>query len=220
MEEIRPIDIIQLDKNNRCISANCVYMPEDKTISYTFETDEERTNFFSNINDYVYSDGAFILDEQPSIEDEKTEQEATLQNMMYQVQRVAFLIDLPDSEAAKIPYCYEPWKNYINQPLSRLNEQGKENRIEYDGKIWKVRNDIPVVLENQPPSIETASLYERIDVEHEGTIEDPIPYDQTMTVYKDKYYLEDGIKYLCIRDSGQPLYATCASLVGNYFELV
>lgn len=62
-------------------------------------------------------------------------------------------------------------------------------------------------------------LWEVIDVEHAGTLEDPIPYDQTMTVYNGKYYLEEGITYKCVRDSGQPLYATCASLVGNYFEV-
>lgn len=155
-----------------------------------------------------------------AIEAEKEKQQNMLEDMMRQAQQVSFLVELPDEQAATIHYCYEPWKNYIGKPLTKLNEQGKENRIEYDGKLWKVRNDIPVVLENQPPSIETASLYERIDVEHAGTIDDPIPYDQTMTVYKDKYYIEDGIKYLCIRDSGQPLYATCASLVGNYFELI
>lgn len=59
------------------------------------------------------------------------------------------------------------------------------------------------------PSINTASLWEVINVENAGTLDDPIPYDQTMTVYNGKYYLEEGIIYKCIRDSGQPLYATC-----------
>lgn len=156
----------------------------------------------------------------PQTENIKAEQEATLQNMMLASARASFLVELPDEEAIKIPYCYDSWDSYIGKPLPKLNEQGKENRIEYDGKLWKVRNDIPVVLENQAPGIETAALYERIDVEHEGTLEDPIPYDQTMTVYEGKYYIENEKIYKCIRDSGQPLYATCESLVGNYFELV
>jgi hypothetical protein len=41
-----------------------------------------------------------------------------------------------------------------------------------------------------------------------------------MTVYKDKYYIYEGVTYLCIRDSGQPLYAEPGVLVGNYFEVV
>lgn len=73
MEEIKPIDIIQLDKNNRCISANCVYMPEDITIEYEFEIDEERMNFFANITDYIYQDGKFVLDELPEPDPELTE---------------------------------------------------------------------------------------------------------------------------------------------------
>lgn len=144
---------------------------------------------------------------------EKNEQEATLQTMMFMSAKTSFLIELPDNEAVKIPLCYEPWESFVGKSLN------KDTRIEYQGYLWKVRQDVNVVLENQPPSIETASLYERIDVEHSGTLEDPIPYVQTMTVYKDKYYLENGKIYKCIRDSGQPLYASCESLLGNYFEL-
>lgn len=146
-------------------------------------------------------------------------QNVLLEQMMVEAQKTSFLVELPDSEAVKIPYCYDSWDSYIGKPLTKLNEQGKENRIEYNGELWKVRNDIPVVLENQAPGIETAALYERIDEQHAGTLEDPIPYANTMTVYNGKYYIEEGIIYKCIRDSGQPLYATCASLVGNYFEV-
>lgn len=147
------------------------------------------------------------------------EQQALLEQMMVESQKTSFLVELPDEQAVNIPYCYPSWDSYIGKPLTKLNEQGKENRIEYNGELWKVRQDIPAVLKNQAPSIETASLYERIDEQHAGTLEDPIPYANTMTVYNGKYYIEEGIIYKCIRDSGQPLYATCASLVGNYFEV-
>lgn len=179
-----------------------------------------------DIFNYKYKDGKLIEltpeekeEFYPTQKDEKAEQEATLEQMMFASARATFLIELPDSEAAKIPLCYDTWKSFIDKPLTKLNEQGKENRIEYQGELWKVRQDIPVVLENQPPSIETASLYERIDVEHEGTIDDPIPYDQTMTVHKDKYYIQNGVLYLCIEDSGQPLYADCENLP-RYFQKV
>ena len=77
-----------------------------------------------------------------------------------------------------------------------------------------------VIQSQYPPSIETASIWERIDEEHAGIIDDPIPYDQTMTVYKDKYYTFNNQLYLCIRDSGQPLYANPDSLLDNYFQLI
>lgn len=146
----------------------------------------------------------------PTQKDDKAEQEATLEQMMFASARASFLIELPDTDAAKIPLCYDPWTT------DKAYKVG--DRVECDGKLWKCRQT-HTSQENWKPSINTASLWEVIDVEHAGTLEDPIPYDQTMTVYNGKYYLEEGITYKCIRDSGQPLYATCASLVGNYFEV-
>ena len=146
----------------------------------------------------------------PGQKDEKAEQEATLEKMMFASAKASFLIELDDTEAAKIPLCYDPWT------IGKAYKVG--GRVESDGKLWKCRQ-AHTSQENCKPSINTASLWEVINVENAGTLDDPIPYDQTMTVYNGKYYLEEGIIYKCIRDSGQPLYATCASLVGNYFEV-
>lgn len=144
------------------------------------------------------------------LELEKAMQEASLQAMMTANARNSFLAELDDTDAAKLSLCYDPWTT------DKAYKVG--DRVECDGKLWKCRQ-AHTSQENWRPRIETASLWEVINVENAGTLEDPIPYDQTMTVYNGKYYLEEGIIYKCIRDSGQPLYATCASLVGNYFEV-
>lgn len=144
------------------------------------------------------------------IKTEKAMQEASLKTMMVASARTSFLVELPDEKAAMIPLCYDAWTK------DKAYKVG--DRVECDGKLWKCRQ-AHTSQENWRPSIETASLWETINVQNAGTLEDPIPYDQTMTVYNGKYYLEEGIIYKCIRDSGQPLYATCASLVGNYFEV-
>lgn len=68
-------DIIQLDENNRCVSANCIYTDDDKTIQYQFESEDERISFFENIQDYVYQHGKFIVDKLPEPEPQPTEQE-------------------------------------------------------------------------------------------------------------------------------------------------
>ena len=108
-------------------------------------------------------------------------------------------------------YCYPEWSaDSVSYTVGY--------RVLVDDELWKCRQ-AHTSQENWKPSIATASLWERIDEQHAGTLEDPIPYANTMTVYNGKYYIEDGIIYKCIRDSGQPLYATCASLVGNYFEV-
>lgn len=142
---------------------------------------------------------------------EKEKQEKQLNQMMMAFARASFLVEIPDEKAAMIPLCYDPWTT------DKAYKVG--DRVECDSKLWKCRQ-AHTSQENWKPSIETASLWEVINVEHAGTLEDPIPYDQTMAVYNGKYYLEEGIKYKCVRDSGQPLYASCASLVGNYFEVV
>lgn len=140
----------------------------------------------------------------------KAEQEASLEQMMLASARASFLAELDDKEAAKLTLCYDLWKTDTAYKVG--------DRVISDGKLWKCRQ-AHTSQENWKPSINTASLWEVINVENAGTLDDPIPYDQTMTVYNGKYYLEDGIIYKCIRDPGQPLYASCASLVGNYFEL-
>lgn len=144
------------------------------------------------------------------LELEKAMQENTLQAMMIESARASFMVELNDTQAAKLSLCYDPWTT------DKAYKVG--DRVLCDGKLWKC-HQAHTSQENWKPSINTASIWEVINVKNAGTLDDPIPYDQTMTVYNGKYYLEEGIIYKCIRDSGQPLYATCASLVGNYFEV-
>lgn len=92
------------------------------------------------------------------------------------------------------------------------------DRYQYGDKLYKCRQD-HVTQADYAPDI-TPALWDVIDVEHAGTLEDPIPYDPNMVVYGDKYYTYDGIVYKCIRDSGVPLYTTPDTLLNNYFELV
>ena len=170
-----------------------------------------------DIFNYKYEDGKLVEltpeekeEFYPTQKDEKAEQEETLEQMMFASARASFLVELDDTQAAKLPLCYDPWTT------DKAYKVG--DRVLCDGKLWKCRQ-AHTSQENWKPSINTASLWEVINVENAGTLDDPIPYDQTMTVYNGKYYLEEGIIYKCVRDSGQPLYATCASLVGNYFEV-
>ena len=170
-----------------------------------------------DIFNYKYQDGKLVEltpeekeEFYPSKDSKQAEQEAKLEQMMFASARASFLVELDDTQAAKLPLCYDPWTT------DKAYKVG--DRVESDGKLWKCRQ-AHTSQENWKPSIDTASLWEVINVENAGTLDDPIPYDQTMTVYNGKYYLEEGIIYKCIRDSGQPLYATCASLVGNYFEV-
>lgn len=74
--------------------------------------------------------------------------------------------------------------------------------------------------ETWSPDIGTETLYARIDETHSGEMSDPIPYDGNMTLETGKYYSQDGVIYLCTRDTGIPVYNTLNDLVGIYVALV
>lgn len=123
--------------------------------------------------------------------------------------------ELTDEQSLEVKAFYPDWNDCIGGALQ------VGDKVVYKNALYKVKQNISIVLETQAPGIATAALYEEIVEKQSGTKDDPITYpsDGNMTIYKDKYYKEDGIIYKCIRDSGQPLYAKLASLVGNYVEL-
>lgn len=74
--------------------------------------------------------------------------------------------------------------------------------------------------DNWKPSMATASSWKTVDEDHKGTIDDPIVYIPPMEIFKDKYYIQNGIKYKCTRNSEQPLTHDLSALVGLYVEKV
>ena len=122
--------------------------------------------------------------------------------------------DISDEEALKRPLLVYSWDTYMGKSLAAGQV------VSYDGKLWRVRQDVAAVLDNQPPSLATAALYEVIEVEPAGTQEDPIAYTPPMEIFNGKYYTQGGVLYKCTRDSGQALTHDLAALVGLYVEVV
>ncbi len=124
-------------------------------------------------------------------------------------------MSLSDQQALSVKSLYPNWEEFIGVTI-KIN-----TKVQYGGKLFKVMQE-HLVQSNYPPSINTASLYTEIVEDHTGTIDDPIPYpsDGNIIIYKDKYYIEDGVIYKCIRNSEQPLYSKLSALVGNYVEEV
>lgn len=117
--------------------------------------------------------------------------------------------DLSPSEALQVKERHPKWKIGIDVV--------KGHRYQYGEDLWEVLQDHKT-QENWKPSLETASLWKRVDEEHAGTKDDPIPYAPPMEIFKDKYYTQSKVLYKCIRDSGQPLSHNLSDLVGNYVE--
>ena len=121
--------------------------------------------------------------------------------------------ELADDIALQVKSLYPEWENFIGQAVKA------KAKLQYDGKLFKVRQD-HTVQGHYPPSIHTASLYEEINESNKGTIDDPIPYNGNMEIFKDKYYTETGVKYKCTRDSGIALTHPLSALIGHYVEVV
>ena len=101
----------------------------------------------------------------------------------------------------------------------------KGDKFTYNSKLYAVLQDHSV-LAHYEPSINTASLYVEVTPDYNeqgeemGTLENPIPYEGNMVLENGKYYSQDGVTYLCNRDSGNPVYHALKDLVGLYVDIV
>ena len=91
-------------------------------------------------------------------------------------------------------------------------------KVQYQGKLWRVRQAHTSIVTWTPDS--APSLWEQINETHDGTIDDPIPYEGNMALENGKYYIQSGVIYLCNRDTVNPVYNPLAELVGLYVEEV
>lgn len=122
-------------------------------------------------------------------------------------------IDISNEEALDYMAIIYPWDYYLDKVLT------EGMMVTYEDKPWRVRQT-HTAMEIYPPSLATASLYEAIDKEHDGTLEDPIPYNPPMEIFIDKYYIENNEIYKCIRNSDTALSHSLRDLVGIYVNKV
>lgn len=114
---------------------------------------------------------------------------------------------LSDSVAVTVPQLYDSWRPAI--------EYVAGDRKIYNGTLYKCRQAHTSQAEYTPDLI--PAIWEVLDVEHAGTVEDPIPAKRNMEYFEGKYYIEAGALYLCIRNSEMPLNYLPSELIGQYF---
>ena len=151
------------------------------------------------------------VDSIPEIE----ESDIPIQEQILKAQKltVKTMTSIKNNVALEIPDLFPNFVDMIGESVK------KGNILKYAGKLYRVRQD-HTVLATYTPGIETASLYEVIDREHDGTQSDPIPYTPPMEIFNGKYYTQNNVLYKCTRDSGQALTHNLVDLVGIYVELV
>lgn len=186
---------------------------------------EEMVRAFDDgtLTKYEFDSGEFreLMDSPEWTQDEETPRPSIAYGRMLAVQQLRQeataeinTLELTDGEALSVMELYPAWDEFIGSSL----EAGM--KVTYSGRLWRVRQAVGTVLENQPPSLDTAALYEVIEEQHAGTQEDPIPYQPPMEIFEGKYYSQDGVTYRCTRSSGQALTHNLSELVGLYVETV
>ena len=117
-----------------------------------------------------------------------------------------------DEQAAEVRTLYpewtpgetvEPGDRRYRTPVDTLDEV-REGKGHTTQEGWEPEN--------------MADSWEALDVEHAGTMEDPIPAKPNMRYYPGKYYLDGGRVYRCTRDTEQAIAQLPHELVGVYFE--
>lgn len=116
-----------------------------------------------------------------------------------------------DEEALDTIELFPTWISKIGVQVN----QG--DRLYFDDKLYKVLQTHTPQEQWRPDA--TASLYVQVVADDSGTIDNPVVYEVGMELVEGKYYTEDGVKYICIRELAQCVWHLNA-LVGNYVEVV
>lgn len=125
-------------------------------------------------------------------------------------------LEVDDQTALRMRRYYPTFDELVGQTVTQ-GTKFRANDSE-DADLYKTIQPELTIQAHYPPGEGTESLYIRIDEEHAGTLDDPIPYSGNMALESGKYYSQSGAVYLCTRDTVNPVYDALADLVGLYVE--
>lgn len=144
----------------------------------------------------------------------------TLPEVQSQMVQAAVLVaqmqaqELDDAQALTVKAIYPQWQEIIGQTV-KLGYKFLHNDV-----LYKTIQDNLLIQDQWIPGEGTESLYAVINETNAGTQEDPIPYAGNMALENGKYYRQDGVIYLCNKDTEIPVYQALKELVGLYVTVV
>lgn len=139
-----------------------------------------------------------------------TDEEVTAMLIRQQVNMLA----VDDATALRMVAFYPEWES--GKAYTAANGCTVGYKVTRGGKLWKLRQEHTSQEDWAPGATGTESLWTEICEQHDGTKYDPIPYNGNMALENGKYYTQDGVLYLCNRDTGNPVYHPLSALVGLY----
>ena len=123
-------------------------------------------------------------------------------------------LNVDDNTAFRMKVFYPSFGEIIGRTV----EQGF--KFTHGDRLFKTLQAELTIAAHYPPGTGTESLYAEICETYDGSKYDPIPYSGNMALEHGKYYTQDGVTYLCIRDTGNPVYNHLSDLVGLYMETI
>ena len=91
-------------------------------------------------------------------------------------------------------------------------------KAQHSGRLWRCLQAHTSQEGWEPENV--PALWEEICETHDGSLYDPIPYEGSMALASGLYYSQDGVVYLCSRDTVNPVYNPLSELVGLYVKEV
>lgn len=119
-------------------------------------------------------------------------------------------IEVDDATALRMKGFYPEWETGTAYAVG--------NKLTRNGKLYKVLQAHTSQAGWKPENV--PAMFAEINETHDGSMEDPIPYNGNMALEQGKYYIQNDEIYICIRDTGNPVYHALADLIGIYVEEV
>ena len=138
--------------------------------------------------------------------------EAEVSRMLITRQVNSLAVD--SNTALRMKEFYPTFDSIVGQTV------GEGFKFTHGGRLWEVIQQSMTVQAHYLPGVGTESLYAEVCESHEGTEDDPIPYEGNMALEEGKCYVQEYEVYRCIRSTGNPVYHPLRELLGLYVEEV
>ena len=119
-------------------------------------------------------------------------------------------LEVDDQTACRMREFYPEWVAGV--------AYSADYKVQHGGNLWRCLQAHTSQSGWEPENV--PALWEEICETHDGSLYDPIPYEGSMALVSGKYYSQDGVTYLCNRDTVNPVYNPLSELVGIYVEIV
>lgn len=205
--------------------------------------DGDEAEIFENYTIFSFirgnAGGIFIIEMQQEGEDTATKLErleSDMENLKGQSNPLvgsAVLVaqmqaqSLTDEQALTVKDLYKTFDELVEL---KFTAKDKDYKFRDGDDLYKTAQENVTFQAQYRPGEGTESLYTHIDETHAGTLEDPIPAKANMEYEYGKYYVEDGVIYLCKRggvENPEEMYGQKetlqyppSQLIGQYFEVV